>query len=68
VTRPVLGSLVINLTNTNTLVVVHWTDGILTHATNVLGPYLDVPGASPPTYTTSPTNAARFYRLRCNSP
>jgi len=68
VRRPVLGSLVINLANTNTLVVVHWTDGILTHSTNVLGPYIDVPGATPPTYTTSPTNAARFYRLRCNSP
>ena len=51
--------------------VVHWTDGILQHSTNVLSTnsaFVDVPGASPTTYITSVTNAARFYRLRCNSP
>jgi len=67
--RPVLGSLVINLANTNTLVVVHWTDGILTHSTNVLGPYPRRARAHRHQLTLpSPTNAARFYRLRCNSP
>jgi HYR domain len=68
VTRPILGSLSISLTNTNTLVVVQWTDGILQHCTNVLGPYVDILGALPPTYTTPVTNDARFYRLRCLSP
>src|SRR5262245_13209091 len=61
VRRPVLGSLTINLTNTNTAIVISWTDGILQHSTNVLGTYVDVPGASPPTYIASVTNAARFY-------
>jgi hypothetical protein len=41
-----------------------WPDGILQHATNVLGPYSDVPLATSP-YTTSAIGPHRFYRLRC---
>jgi hypothetical protein len=52
-------------------VVVTWPGGgILQSATNVLGPYVDVPGFPPSPYldftapsTTYPTN--KFYRLRC---
>lgn len=54
------------LTPTN--VVVTWPGGgYLQSATNVIGPYIDVPGFPPSPYTDStvipPTN--RFYRLRC---
>jgi hypothetical protein len=49
--------------------VVSWPGGgFLQSATNVLGPYIDVPGFPLSPYTDSsaipPTN--RFYRLRCN--
>ncbi len=48
-------------------VVLTWTSGILQVATNLLGPWLDLPSATSP-YTNTvfplpPTN--RFYRLRC---
>jgi hypothetical protein len=48
-------------------VVVSWSGGgFLQSATNVTGPYVDVPGFPPSPYidsTVSPTN--KFYRLRC---
>jgi hypothetical protein len=48
-------------------VVVSWSGGgFLQSATNVSGPYVDVPGFPPSPYidtTVSPTN--KFYRLRC---
>ena len=48
-------------------VVVTWAGGgVLQSATNVSGPYVDVPGFPPSPYidsTVSPTN--KFYRLRC---
>jgi hypothetical protein len=47
-------------------VVLTWTNGTLLSATNALGPYLPVPGAtSPLTNTTLPPPFARFYRLQC---
>lgn len=53
---------------TNNQVIVQWPSGVLQGATNVLGPYVDMPAAVSP-YTTPefplpPTN--RFFRVRCN--
>jgi hypothetical protein len=42
-----------------------WTYGTLQAATNVTGPYLDVPAAVSPYYSFA-TNAQQFYRLRSN--
>ncbi|MGA9779766.1 MAG: hypothetical protein WBS33_16005 [Verrucomicrobiia bacterium] len=41
--------------------VLNWTAGTLLQATNVLGPWVTNPAASP--YTVVPTNAEMFYRL-----
>ena len=50
-------------------VVLTWTNGILQSATNVHGPYVDVPGATSPfTNTTLPPPLANFYRLQCSCP
>lgn len=53
---------------TNNQVIVQWPSGVLQGATNVLGPYVDMPSAvSPyitPAYPLPPTN--RFFRVRCN--
>jgi hypothetical protein len=40
-----------------------WSPGVLQSATNVLGPYNDVPGAASP-YTIAHSGAAQFYRVR----
>jgi hypothetical protein len=50
--------------------VLSWTSGILQNATNILGPWNDVLGASSPyTNTTVPPPPwSVFYRLRCSSP
>jgi len=66
VVRPVLGS--ITIAYVSGFITIHWTDGILQQSSNVIGPYSDVPGALPPTYTVAVTNAAAFYRVRCLSP
>jgi hypothetical protein len=66
VVRPVLGA--ITITYASGFITIHWTDGILQQANNVVGPYSDVLGASPPTYSVAATNAAAFYRVRCLSP
>jgi len=66
------GPISIKYIGTN-LVVLTWPSGILqasTNATsllstNVLGPYVDVPGATSP-YTNSTSLPVEFYRLRCN--
>jgi hypothetical protein len=41
----------------------NWPGGALQSATNLAGPWSNVPGAAAP-YTVSPTNPARFYRLK----
>jgi hypothetical protein len=64
--RPVLGGLTIVYSPPN--ITMHWTDGILSQADSLSGPWTDTPGASPPSYTVAASAAARFYRLRCNSP
>jgi len=67
VLRPVLGSISIAYVSTNA-VMLTWTNGILQVSTNVIGPYGDVPGATPP-YTNIPSLLPmKFYRLRCASP
>lgn len=66
VVRPVLGPLTITYSAPN--ITLHWTAGILEQSSSLLGPWSDVPSASPPTYTVAASAAATFYRLRCNSP
>jgi hypothetical protein len=46
-------------------VTLYWSDGVLQHGTNLLGPYSDVPLASPPSFTTPANDPHRFYRVRC---
>jgi hypothetical protein len=65
VVRPVLGPLVI--THTTNTITLNWTNGILQTATNVIGPYADLTGVTPP-FTTNIVNMMEFYRLRCDSP
>jgi len=51
-----------------TNVVLTWpTVSVLQSSTNVLGPYLDVAGATSP-YTNTWPPSQRFYRLRCPHP
>jgi hypothetical protein len=66
VKRPTLGALTIS--RSGDMVTITWADGILQQAGSLLGLWADVPSATPPGYSTSATNAAAFYRLRCNSP
>ena len=66
VVRPALSSLSISLSGTT--LTLSWTDGILQQASTVIGPWTDVPGATPPAYSTSILGPMKFYRLRCNSP
>jgi len=65
VLRPVLGELRITLSGSTAIL--EWSDGILQHADNVLGPWSDVPDALPPSLTV-PIVSQEFYRLRCNAP
>jgi hypothetical protein len=47
------------------IVTVSWPDGgVLQEATNVLGPWIDLPTASSP-YDTDATAPQKFYRLHC---
>jgi len=48
--------------------VITWPTGILQWSTNVVGPYVDVPGppTSPLTTSTPPPPLYRYYRVRCN--
>jgi len=66
VERPVLGNLTI-MYQTNHTVILTWSNGILEMATNVLGPYTDVGGATSP-YTNTTSLPTKFYRLRCLTP
>ncbi len=50
-------------TNTDGRLELNWTYGVLQNATNVLGPYLDIPGAAPP-WVVVATNGQQFYRIR----
>jgi hypothetical protein len=52
---------------TNKIVVISWDCGVLQSATNVIGPYFDMSGATSP-YTTTVFLAPphRFYRTRCD--
>ncbi|MGA2244782.1 MAG: hypothetical protein ABSH48_07285 [Verrucomicrobiota bacterium] len=49
-------------------VVLTWPNGILQAATNVAGPYADVPGATSPYTNITKTLPYKFYRLRCDLP
>jgi hypothetical protein len=62
VQRPVL-TLSIALVGTN--VVVSYNDGILQSSAFPFGPWADLGGASPPSYTTPAAGPYRFYRVRC---
>ena len=52
---------VISLERSGNSLIITYT-GTLVSSTNVTGPYAPVAGASPPSYTTSPTGAQMFYR------
>jgi hypothetical protein len=58
----------LSITNLGSLMTLSWSDGILQQASNVSGPWSDVPEALPPTYSTPASAGAGFYRLRCNAP
>ena len=53
----------ISLARSGNQLVITYT-GTLLSSTNVSGPYSTVTGASPPSYTTLPTNAQTYYRAR----
>jgi O-glycosyl hydrolase len=58
----------ISLTITNlsgSMARLNWNYGVLQSATNVAGPYSDVPNAAPP-YMILTTNAHQFYRIKEN--
>jgi hypothetical protein len=42
---------------------IQWTSGVLQESSN-LSTWTDVPGATPPSYTVTPSGNARFYRAR----
>jgi hypothetical protein len=49
----------------NSQLQINWTFGTLQTATNVAGPYNDIPGATSP-YTIPTTNSQQFFRIREN--
>jgi hypothetical protein len=51
---------------TTTTVVVTWACGVLQSATNVLGPYVNVPLATSPYTDSSLLATNKFYRTKCN--
>jgi HYR domain len=61
VQRPVL---TLTITPGPGTITITWSDGTLQSATNLLGPYTDVPLATSP-YTTAVSLPMKFYRLRC---
>jgi hypothetical protein len=68
VTRPGLGP--ITYTATRTTFTLTWANGILQSCTNLSSPayWVDVPGATPPSFTTNFSGVDQFFRLRCESP
>jgi hypothetical protein len=71
VTRAMVGTLNLSPVMTNSIlsnyVVISWSAGILQSATNVVGPYNDVLGATSP-YTNTPALPMKYFRLRCLNP
>jgi len=70
VTRAMVGPLSISPVMTNAIpnyIVISWSAGILQSATNVVGPYNDVLGATSP-YTNTPALPMKYFRLRCLNP
>jgi hypothetical protein len=53
----------LSITLTGATVQLDWSQGTLESAPAVTGPWTAVAGASPPSFSTSHTNAATFYRL-----
>ena len=68
VTRPVLGP--ISCARTGFNITLTWASGILQSCTNLLppAPWVDVPGAMPPSFTTNVGLQQQYFRLRCDSP
>jgi len=62
VQRPILTMTISHHAGTITI---YYSDGVLQEATSPFGPWTDVLGASPPSYTTSATGPHKFYRVRC---
>lgn len=59
------GPEMVNIQNDGGQLQLNWSYGTLQSATNVAGPYNDVPGVSPP-YPISAGNGQEFYRVREN--
>ncbi len=60
ITLPI--TLTINVSGTN--VILNWNAGTLQAAPAITGPYSNVPNATPPSYTNSPSGPLKFYRVQ----
>ena len=43
---------------------IRWASGTLQQSDSLAGPWSDVPGATAPTYKTTPTGTGKYYRTR----
>jgi hypothetical protein len=64
VTNAISLPITVSITPLGSQVVLHWSTGTLQSATQVNGPYSNVPGATAPYYTNTPTGGAEFYRVQ----
>jgi hypothetical protein len=64
VTNAISLPITVSITPLGSQVVLHWSSGTLQSATQVNGPYSNVPGATAPYYTNTPTGGAEFYRVQ----
>ncbi len=62
VQRPIL---TMTISHSGTTITISYSDGVLQESTSIFGPWTDVAGATPPSYTTSATGPHKFYRVRC---
>ena len=62
VQRPILS---MSISHEGHTIIVSYSDGVLQEATSIFGPWTDVPGAMPPSYSTSGAGPHKFYRVRC---
>ena len=58
-----VGPIPLAITRSGSSVILSYGAGTLLESTNVAGPYVPVTGASAPSFTTTPSGAAKFYRV-----
>jgi hypothetical protein len=63
VTNTTIPSVTLTITHSGDNVILDWSSGTLQSASQITGPFSDVPGATPP-YTNTPTAAQQFYRVQ----